>query len=138
LKFSLFVLLFYLAMNTLFAFVYLPDRVDHLTNTSDETEWLKFMDAFLFSSQSITTVGYGRVAPLGIAAGSVAGFGIALWVACFALVTGLLYARFSRANAKIIPEQKYSPGPPIAMTPRLCFALPNMREHTTGGCRNPR
>lgn len=127
LKFSMVILTFYLAMNTVFACIYYLIGVENLTNTSVESGWYQFMDAFLFSSQSITTVGYGRVAPLGIAAGSVAALESLCGLLGFALVTGLLYARFSRPNAKIIRSKNILLAPYRNHT-ALMFRIANMRE----------
>lgn len=127
LKFTIMVLLFYLFLNTLFAYIYYLIGVENLTNTSSETPWHQFIDAFFFSSQSITTVGYGRVAPLGIAAGSVAALESFVGLLGFALVTGLLYARFSRPNAKILSSRNMLLSPYHDST-ALMFRIANMRE----------
>ncbi|MBK6782672.1 MAG: two pore domain potassium channel family protein [Saprospiraceae bacterium] len=53
-----------------------------------------------FSSQTITTLGYGRVAPVGIQASTIAAIESMLGLLAFALATGLLYGRFSESQGK--------------------------------------
>src|SRR5205814_3126962 len=101
-KFTLLVIASYTIVNTFFAVIYFLIGTQHLTNIEGATTWEKFLDAFFFSAQSLTTVGYGRVAPIGIAASSVASIESLVGLLGFALATGLLYGRFSRPTAKIV------------------------------------
>src|SRR3569832_1633603 len=66
------------------------------------TETAKFWEAFFFSAQSLTTVGYGRLNPVGFQASVVAAVESMIGLLGFALATGLLYGRFSRPVAKIL------------------------------------
>lgn len=126
-KFSALVLLFYIFLNTLFAILYYLIGTENLTNTATGSEWHKFMDAFFFSSQSLTTVGYGRVAPVGAVASSVAALESLCGLLGFAVVTGLLYGRFSRPNAKIIRSKNILIAPYHNGT-ALMFRIANKRE----------
>ncbi|MBK8371869.1 MAG: hypothetical protein IPL20_10980 [Saprospiraceae bacterium] len=49
----------------------------------------------------MTTLGYGRVAPVGIQASTIAAIESMLGLLAFALATGLLYGRFSSPRANI-------------------------------------
>jgi inward rectifier potassium channel len=102
LKFNLLVFSFYAFVNTLFACFYFAIGTQYLTNIEGNTKWEKFLDAFFFSAQSLTTVGYGRVAPVGIPASAIAAVESLVGLLGFALATGLLYGRFSRPSAKIV------------------------------------
>jgi inward rectifier potassium channel len=62
----------------------------------------RFWEAFFFSTQSLTTVGYGRLNPVGLGASIVAAVESMIGLLGFALATGLLYGRFSRPVAKIL------------------------------------
>lgn len=127
LKFSILVLTFYVVVNTIFAFIYYLIGTEYLTHTATDTEWHKFIDAFFFSSQSLTTVGYGRVAPTDTAASTVAALESMCGLLGFALATGLLYGRFSRPNAKILRSKNILIGPHHNGT-ALMFRIANMRE----------
>lgn len=102
LKFNLLVISFYTVVNTLFACIYFLIGTESLTNIVGTTKWERFLDTFFFSAQSLTTVGYGRIAPVGIAASAVAAVESLVGLLGFALATGLLYGRFSRPSAKIV------------------------------------
>lgn len=101
-KFLLLVVSGYVLVNILFAFIYLGIGIEHLTGIEKSSLLHNFGEAFFFSSQSITTVGYGRIAPLGASASAVAAVESMIGLLGFALVTGLLYGRFSRPQAKIL------------------------------------
>ena len=99
-----FIILGYFIVNFFFATIYTLIGVENLTGTSGMTPFEEFMEAFFFSAQTITTLGYGRVAPLGLPANIVAATESLLGLLSFALATGLLYGRFSKPVSKI----KYS------------------------------
>ncbi len=105
-RFSFFLVIFccYLIVNLIFASIYMVIGVEHLTGTVGSSTYDKFFEAFFFSSQTITTLGYGRIAPVGMLASTVAAIESLLGLLSFALATGMLYGRFSKPNAKI----KYS------------------------------
>ncbi len=104
LKFFGFIILGYFLINIFFASIYVLIGVEHLTGISSSSTLESFIEAFFFSSQTITTLGYGRVAPIGLLSNSIAAIESMLGLLSFALATGLLYGRFSKPSAKI----KYS------------------------------
>jgi inward rectifier potassium channel len=87
--------------NVLFAFVYLGIGVEHLQGADTSTAWGRFLSAFFFSAQTLTTVGYGRISPDGVLANLLAAFQALLGLMAFALATGLLFGRFSRPAARL-------------------------------------
>lgn len=100
--FLLLVFLFYTITNIVFAFVYLAVGIDRLSGVEASNSFItNFTQAFFFSSQTMTTVGYGHVAPSGFIANAVASIESFLGIITFALVTGMFYARFSRPKAYI-------------------------------------
>lgn len=103
-KFMLLILMAYLLINTLFAWLYVAIGVEYLNGADGNNQLDQFFDAFFFSAQTISTVGYGHISPRGMMASSLAAFESMLGLLAFALATGLLYGRFSRPSAKI----KYS------------------------------
>ncbi len=101
-RFALVLLAFYLLVNLLFAFIYLLIGIDQLQGVIATTHWGKFKEACFFSAETFTTVGYGRVNPVGDGANLVASFEAMSGFLSFALATGLMYGRFSRPHAFLI------------------------------------
>ena len=97
-------LLGYFLMNLLFASIYVAIGIEELTGISSSTPMSDFLEAFFFSAQTITTLGYGRVAPIGAVANIVAATESMIGLLAFALATGMLYGRFSKPAVRL----KYS------------------------------
>jgi inward rectifier potassium channel len=100
-KFLSAIILFFVAVNLLFAGLYLWIGIDHLGGMVAADGAEKFGEAFFFSAQTFTTVGYGRINPIGFAASLTASMEALIGLMSFALVTGLLYGRFARPRAFI-------------------------------------
>lgn len=94
-------LLFYFVINCLFAGFYLIIGVDYLAGAEGDN-LTPFWTAFFFSVQTLTTVGYGSVSPIGFGANLIAAMGALTGLMSFALGTGLLFARFSKPTASIM------------------------------------
>lgn len=95
------ILLFYLTINLLFGFIYFSMGSDKLSGIISHTPLKKFEEAFFFSCQTFTTVGYGRINPIGFIASGLSSLEALIGLLCLAVVTGLLYGRFSRPKAFI-------------------------------------
>lgn len=98
-KFIAFLVLVYILINLIFAIIYYVIGIEHLTGI-DKTNLIdEFTDVFFFSSQTFTTVGYGRIAPVGFMASLMATIEAFIGLLSFAIATGLFYGRFSRPRA---------------------------------------
>jgi len=102
LKFTLLTFAFYALVNCIFACLYVIVGVNHLVGIIGNTTTEKFWEAFFFSAQTLTTVGYGRISPEGFTASMIASFESMIGLMGFAIITGILYGKFSRPSAKII------------------------------------
>jgi inward rectifier potassium channel len=100
-KFFILIFTFFVLMNLVFAVVYYCVGAEHLSGMNTGNELEKFGEAFFFSAQTFTTVGYGRISPSGFGTSAIAAFEALLGLLSFALVTGLLYGRFSKPTAHI-------------------------------------
>lgn len=98
-RFITYLVLIYILINLVFACIYYLIGVEHLTGIDKSNPLDEFIDVFFFSSQTFTTVGYGRIAPVGFMASLVATFEAFLGLLTFAIATGLFYGRFSRPRA---------------------------------------
>jgi inward rectifier potassium channel len=89
-------------LNSLFALVYVLIGVDQFGGMEVGDTWHNYRSAYFFSSQTMTTVGYGHVYPKGLAINLVASVESFMGLLTFALISGLLYGRFSRPGARVI------------------------------------
>ena len=102
-RFLLVVLAGFLAINVIFAGLYLLNGIHYLRGL--ESDMGPFANAFFFSVHTLTTVGYGNVYPEGTWANVISSIEAATGLMAFAIATGLLYGRFSRPSARIIYSQ---------------------------------
>jgi inward rectifier potassium channel len=100
-KFFLVLLGTYVAINLAFAVIYYLIGTEHLVGMIAGNAMERFMESFFFSTQTFTTVGYGRISPVGFLTSIVATFESFLGLLNFAIATGLFYGRFSRPRAYI-------------------------------------
>ncbi len=101
LKFLGMVFLFYFVLNLIFASLYLLVGIEYLEGFTNSHQLNNFWEAYFFSSQTLTTVGYGRVSPTGFWTNAIAACEAMIGLLLIALATGLLYGRFSRSVARI-------------------------------------
>jgi inward rectifier potassium channel len=99
-QFFALVLVAYLGANLLFAAGYLA-----IGDGIEEARPGNFSDAFFFSVQTMATIGYGKMAPRGLAANLLVTLEALIGLLGLALVTGLVFAKFSRPTARVIFSQ---------------------------------
>lgn len=128
-RFWIVVLTGYLIANIIFAIIYVMLGPGTLDGTEGTTLFYRFMDAFFFSAQTLSTVGYGHISPRGLTANTVAAFESMIGLLAFALATGLLYGRFSKPSAKIKYSQHLLVAP-YQGGKGLMFRLTNLRRNT--------
>jgi len=100
-KFFLVLLGTYVIINLVFAVIYYAIGTEHLMGMIGTSMQDRFLESFFFSTQTFTTVGYGRISPVGFVTSAVATFESFLGLLNFAIATGLFYGRFSRPRAYI-------------------------------------
>jgi inward rectifier potassium channel len=105
-KFIILVFFFYTSLNICFTALYFFIGIEQLSGLIYTNELEKFMEVYLHSAQTLTTVGYGRISPTGIWANLISSFEALLGLMTFALVTGLLYGRFSKPVPYIMFSEK--------------------------------
>ena len=96
-KFLLLVICVYLGTNLLFAFAYLACGPGAITNTAPGA----LIDVFYFSVQTMATIGYGQMTPVGHWPNSIVTFEAFFGIVYSALTTGLAFARFTRPTAGV-------------------------------------
>lgn len=100
-KFLTVILLFYFVVNLFFATLYYLIGVEHLSGITANNNLEKFAQAFFFSIQTYTTVGYGHINPTGFWASFVSSIEALIGLLTFAIATGLFFGRFSKSEAFI-------------------------------------
>ncbi|MCX6186137.1 MAG: ion channel [Bacteroidetes bacterium] len=133
-RFNLVILAFYLTVNIIFASIYYYIGIEHLGGVIGENELDKFFEAFFFSTQTFTTVGFGRINPIGYMASSVAAIESLIGLMTFALATGLLYGKFSRPNAKLVHSDKVIIAPFHGET-AVMLRIANARDNQLIECK---
>ena len=94
-----FFLLFYLFCNIIFASIYYWIGIEYISGISRGSKLHDYVQLFFFSAQTFTTVGYGRITPIGSLASLTATVEAFFGLMIFAIATGLFYGRFSRPRA---------------------------------------
>jgi inward rectifier potassium channel len=92
----------YMIVNLAFAVVYFVLGPDALVSSSEPTTGPeRFFTCLYFSAQTLTTVGFGSIAPLTMAANFVAALEALTGLLSFAVATGVFFGRVSRPSARI-------------------------------------
>lgn len=129
LQFILVMVVLYFLLNLLFTALYLWVGVEELQGFISRTEWGRVKETFFFSTQSFTTVGYGRLDPVGEAANLVSALETMTGWLFFALVTGLLYGRFTQPKAFIQFSEKALIAPYRHLTALMFRMVPYKDAH---------
>lgn len=122
-QFAAMILGIYLLINLIFAGVYLLGG-----NCIAELIPGSFTDHFFFSVETLATVGYGHAYPANLYGHCVATLETLVGLFGLAVLTGLIFVRFSRPSARI----RFSTATVVAPfngTPTLMFRLANLRHH---------
>jgi inward rectifier potassium channel len=101
-RFLLLIFLYYTFINLFFGLLYYINGSNQISGIDHSSIVSEFYQCFFFSVQTFTTVGYGGMHPIGFLASSIAGLEALSGLLTFAIITGLVYAKFSKPEAKII------------------------------------
>ena len=113
----------YLGLNIFFALLYLLDG-DAIANARPGA----FADAFFFSVETLSTIGYGQMSPATLY-GHIVMTGEALvGLMLIAVAAGLMFARFSRPTARVL-FSKVAVIAPHDGVPTLTLRLANVRRN---------
>jgi inward rectifier potassium channel len=94
--------------------LYFGIGIEHLNGiATSQSQWEQFGQAYFFSAQTFTTVGYGHISPVGFLTSSLSAAEALIGLLSFAIATGLFFGRFSKPrvylkfseNAIIAPYQ---------------------------------
>jgi len=115
--------LVYLALNLLFAAAYLLG--DGAVANSRRGA---FLDAFFFSVETLSTIGYGQMSPATLYGNIVMTVEALVGLMLVAVAAGLMFARFSRPTARVL-FSKVAVVAPFNGVPTLSLRLANVRRN---------
>jgi len=113
----------YLLLNVLFAALYLLD-----VHAVAELPPGSFLHAFFFSVETLATVGYGHMYPDSVYGHLISMLEIMVGMFGLAVITGLIFVRFSRPTARIY-FSKVAVIAPFDGVPNLMIRVANLRHH---------
>jgi inward rectifier potassium channel len=117
----------YLFVNVIFAGLYWLAGPDAISGAAP-TPLARFEDCLFFSVQTLATIGYGRLVPATRAANLLVSVEALIGLLGFAVLSGLLFARFARPTAKI-SFSRQAVIAPYNKGWALMFRLANLRNH---------
>jgi inward rectifier potassium channel len=112
----------FVLINCLFAIAYIIDG--GVANARPGS----FADAFFFSVQTMATIGYGTMAPHSFGSNVLVSIEAMNGLVAFAVVTGLVFARFSRPTARV-RFSRLAVVAPRDGVPSLMFRVVNQRSN---------
>jgi len=121
--FVVIVVVIYVAINTVFALLYLAGG-DGIANAEPGS----FKDAFFFSVQTLASIGYGAMYPTTLYANIIVTMEAITSILSIAVLTGLAFARFSRSTARIVFSQN-AVITPFQDVPTLMVRVANQRRN---------
>jgi len=101
-KFITVIFLFYIIINIFFTLLYFGLGASQFDGLIPGSDWKIFRELLYFSTQTLTTVGYGHVSPVGDGVNVVAAIEALTGFLSLAIATGLIYGRFSRPKSYLI------------------------------------
>jgi inward rectifier potassium channel len=124
LSFALFVAAVYVALNLTFATLYAlkPNCIAGMKTGS-------FLEAFFFSVQTLATVGYGHLYPQTLYGHIISTIEVMSGTFLLAVMTGLIFVRFSRPSARIIFSKTVVIAP-FNGRPTLMLRVGNLRQQS--------
>ena len=124
-QFAAFVAAVYVGLNLFFAVFYSVDK--NSIGGATTAHW--FLDCFFFSVQTLATVGYGHMYPETIYGHVVSTIEIMTGIFLLAVMTGLIFVRFSRPIARVVFSRSAVIAP-LNGKPTLMVRVGNENQHS--------
>ncbi|HET7711833.1 MAG TPA: ion channel [Thermoanaerobaculia bacterium] len=118
----------YVATNAVFAVAYLACGPAALSGADGLSLSKRLAAGFFFSVHTLATIGYGTIAPANTAANVVVVIEAFMGIVAFALIAGIVFARFSRPMAQIMFSRQAVVGP-YRNGSALMFRIANERSN---------
>jgi len=124
-QFAAFVALVYVGLNLIFATLY--SLAQNSIAGISTSHW--FLDCFFFSVQTLATVGYGHMYPQTLYGHVISTIEIMTGIFLLAVMTGLIFVRFSRPIARVVFSKSIVIAP-LNGRPTLMVRIGNQRQHS--------
>ena len=118
----------YFLMNLFFAFAYIIFGTEALRGAEQASFWGELIQAFFFSVQTASTIGYGHITPEGVGPNILVTLESFISLLGLALFTGLVFSRFSRPTTRILFSNTAVVAPYMDMT-GFMFRIVNARKN---------
>ena len=127
-RFLAYVIGAYLGANALFAVAYVSCGDDALTGFLRMGAGERFATAFFFSVHTLATIGYGSISPTNMLSNIVVVVESLIGLLGFALVAGIVFARFARPMAQVVFSERAIVAPYRGMS-AFMFRIVNRRSN---------
>ncbi|HET6347521.1 MAG TPA: ion channel [Candidatus Krumholzibacteria bacterium] len=127
-RFTLAVVGLFLGLNLVFALAFALCGPGAISGPNASTFGSRLLECFFLSAQTLSTVGYGHLAPASTAANIIAVVEMFFGFLMYAIAAGLAFARFSRPMAKIVFSDRAVVAPYGDAT-ALMFRFANTRKN---------
>jgi inward rectifier potassium channel len=101
-KFTLIIFTYLIGLNLFFGLLYTLTGVQYIKGIISGTFIHNFIQSCFFSLQTFTTVGYGHLSPSGNFVSIIASIESIIGLASFAMMTSVIYGRFSKPSARLL------------------------------------
>ena len=116
----------YIFINLIFTFLYILSDPTGLSGINASSN--SFIQVFYFSAQTLCTGYFTEIIPVSVRSTSLAAIEAVVGLLLFAIITGLLYSRFSKPNSKILFSDKMLIGPHKGGT-ALVVRIANIKQN---------
>jgi inward rectifier potassium channel len=118
----------YVVLNAVFALAFIACGPAALTGFSNESMGERFTRSFFFSVHTLATIGYGNIVPVTMAANVLVAFESLVGLLGFAIIAGIMFARFARPRAEIV-FSRYAVIAPYRDGKALMFRIVNKKRN---------
>ncbi len=127
-RFTIWFGMVFFAINCIFGLIYFQIPAEQFDGLRHPSGIDRFFDSFFFSVQTLGTIGYGHVSPTGTLANLVVTIECYTGLFVVALMTGLIFTRFSKPHVKVVFSQN-SVIKKFGDVPCLMFRIANERQN---------
>jgi inward rectifier potassium channel len=127
-RFTIWFGMVFFAINCIFGFIYFNIPAEQFDGLRHASGMDRFLDSFFFSVQTLGTIGYGHVSPIGTFANFVVTLECYTGLFVVALMTGLIFTRFSKPHVKVVFSQN-AVIKKFGDLPCLMFRIANERQN---------